>query len=290
MRLTNNVMYSNLKRNLSNNLRSLAEMQDRLTSQRMIRKPSDDPAGTVESLRLASRLRECKQYQSNVQDAVSWLESTDDTLNHLTEILNRAHELTVYAANGTLSREDRSAIADEVQQIIGEVETIANATQGDRYLFGGTNTQQKPYDGGAWNSNTQKIYYEIGAGVTLPVNITAQEVFLEKDLLGTLQSIYDHMVGSDLTSLSGSDLENLQENIDQVLSCRAQAGARLNRLEMATERLQDQELNFMTLQTEVDGLDMALAVVDLKNQESVYQASLAVGARVIMPTLVDFLS
>lgn len=291
MRITNNVLINNLKRSLGNNLRSLDLYQNRLSTGKMINKPSDDPVGIVDSLRIRNKLSENKQFQSNTGDAQSWLESTDEALGSLTDVLNRVYELTIYSANGSLEEQERKALSEEVSQLIEEAGSIADTTHGGRYIFGGSNTLHKPYENGAWtNANTDKIEYEISTGVTIPINITAQEVFIDRDMLGTLEAICSHMQTGDTQSLSGADLEKLQANIDRVLSCRAQAGARVNRLEMTAERLLEQEVNFTKLQSSVEDIDVAEILLKLKNQQSVYESSLSVGARIIMPTLMDFLN
>jgi len=291
VRVTNNVLINNLKRNLGNNLRSLDLYQNQLSTGKLINKPSDDPVGIVDSLRLRNKLNENKQFQSNTSDAQSWLESTNDALGSLTDVLNRVYELTIYSANGTFEDQERKALSDEIGQLIEEVGSIANSTHGGRYIFGGSNTLNKPYESGAWtNANTDSIKYEISVGVTIPINITAQDVFIDNDMIGTLQEIYNHMQSGDTLSLSSTDLGKLQTNIDQVLSCLAQVGARVNRLEMTNERLLEQEVNFTKLQSSVEDIDIAKTLLQLKNQESVYQSSLSVGAHIIMPTLMDFLN
>jgi len=290
MRVTNSMLINNLKRNLSRNIGQMEKTQNMMASGKRISKPSDDPVGIVESLRLSTRLRENAQYQENVKDAVSLLSTTDTVLGSLGSAINRAYEQTVYGANGTMTHEERQALRDEILQIIEEVKSIANTSHGDKYIFGGSNTTRPPYDDTTlWSDNPNRVYYEIGKGIVMPVNITAQEVFKDKDLLGTLESVAAHLDTDDVAELSGNDLDLLKENLEQVLSCRAQVGARLNRLEMTQNRLLDQELNFSNLQAEVDGIDPAEVIIDLQNRENIYEASLAIGAKVIVPSLVDFL-
>ena len=289
MRITNNVLVNNLKNNLSRNIRNMERAQNQLASGMRISRPSEDPTGIVESMRLASRLGENRIFQENVKDASSWLATTDEALDSLTIALRRAYELTMQGANGTLSLEDRETVCAEVKQIMEEVGVIANSTHGDRYIFGGTNTKQKTYDGGAWQHNQESIKYEVGVGVVLPINLTAEEVFVQADVMGTLRNITDHLEADDAVSLGNADIEAIQGAIDQVLACRAKVGASVNRTEMMQARLEEQEINYVNLQAEVDGVDPAQVIMELKNQENVYRASLAVGARVIMPTLVDFL-
>jgi len=294
MRMTNNILVNNLKSNISKNMYRMSKLDNMLSTGRRINKPSDDPTGIVDSLRLSSRLRETAIYQQNTSDAKSWLESTDSSLGSLNGILNRIYELSVKSANGTLSHEDRATIKAEVSQLQNEVITIANATHGDRYLFGGKNTTEAPYLNGAWNPNLSnaEIKYEIGVGITVPVNVTAEDVFqagTPQDLLGTIQQIIDDIAADDTTRLGGIDLDNLKQNIDTVLGARAQIGARVNRLEMSQERLTELTINLTSLKEDVEGIDPAKVILDMKNQENVYQAALAVGARAIQPTLMDFL-
>jgi flagellar hook-associated protein 3 FlgL len=84
-----------------------------------------------------------------------------------------------------------------------------------------------------------------------------------------------------------SDMDTL---MNKVLSIRADAGARMNRAELTLNRLDSDELNFTNLMSQNEDVNMAEVIMNLKNEENVYNASLAGGARIIMPTLVDFLT
>lgn len=273
----------------------MEKYQMQLATGRRINKPSDDPTGLVDSMRIRTRLNENVQYQANIDDATAWLNTTDEALNSLTNIMNRVYELGVAAANGTNTPEDREIYSQEVGQLIDEVKNIANTTFGDKQLFGGNNTTEIPFDkeNNQWNANDKPIVYEIGVGIEFTVNTTAKEVFQyddpEKDLLKTLQGVYDNMVNDRGKEISNVDLDKLKENIDNVLSSRAKIGARVNRLEMTSNRMKDQEINYTKLQAEVESADPAEVIMQLKTQENVYRSALSVGARIIQPTLMDFL-
>lgn len=295
MRITNNVMVNNLRRNLYTNLHNMEKYQMQLATGRKINKPSDDPSGLVDSMRIRTRLNENIQYQANIDDATAWLNTTDEALGSLTNIMNRVYELSVAAANGTNSPEDRKVHAQEVEQLIDEVKNIANISFGDKHIFGGNNTTEIPFDKGnnQWNANDKPIVYEIGVGIEFSVNTTAKEVFQyddpDKDLFKNLQGVYENMVNDKGEEISNVDLDKLKENIDQILASRAKIGARVNRLEMASNRMKDQELNYTKLQGEVESADPAEVIMNLKIQENVYRCALSVGARIIQPTLMDFL-
>ena len=77
MRMTNGILVNTVKRNISRNLYQLGKYDNQLATYKRINKPSDDPVGLVDVLRLSSRLQENAQFQANAADARSWLESTD---------------------------------------------------------------------------------------------------------------------------------------------------------------------------------------------------------------------
>jgi len=287
MRITNNILINNLKSNMRTNIRNLEKYQTQLATGLRINKPSDDPVGLIDVLRLSSRLRDNEQYKSNVDDALSWLTTTDSSLDVLTSNLNRVYELAVYGATGTLTDDDRNALSAEIKRIRAQVIDIINSTHGDRYIFGGTNTRQEPYDGASWNDNTDVINYEISMNVKMEINLTAQEVFKENDMLGMLDNIILHLE-NDASALNG-DLDDIKYNLDKVLACRAEVGARMNHLEFTKQRLLEQQENYTAVLSEKGDIDPAQVIMDLKNQENVYSSALAVGARIIMPTLMDFL-
>ena len=87
----------------------------------------------------------------------------------------------------------------------------------------------------------------------------------------------------------GEMLGFLDEDLNNVLRVRSDIGARQNRLELTSNRLSADITNFTNLMSKNEDADMTKVIMDLQNEENVYKASLAGGARIIMPTLMDFL-
>ncbi len=297
--MTNGILVNTVKRNISRNLYQLGKYDNQLATYKRINKPSDDPVGLVDVLRLSSRLQENAQFQANAADARSWLESTDSALSSVNEILKRIYELTVQSVNGTLEAEDRQKTVLEIEELRHELVNIANTTYGDRYIFGGKDTKTKVFDEAAdsWNpqifTGNHTIVYEVGVGVTIPVNVTAQEAFgagTANDILANIQGLIDDMKNNDVDALGTTWIAQLQQNMETILSCRAQVGARINRLEMTLDRLEEMETNFTALKSNVEDIDVAKVILDMKNQENIYRMALSVGARIIQPSLMDFLN
>lgn len=290
MRVTNQMMSNNLLRNMYTNLRGLERAQDRLASGREVRRPSDDPVRVVNALGLRAGLGETVQYQNNIESALSWLEVTEGALAGAIEVLQRARDLAVQGATETLPQESRNALAQEVTQLKDQLGMIANTVYGDRYIFGGTKTHVPPYDNGSWQGNEKDIRFEIATGVKMPVNTPGKELFGDDTSPGAIKVLTD--LARDLEtagSAISAKIGEIDKVLDKFIATRGEIGAKVNRLEMSLTRLEQTEFEQTDLLSRAEDADIAQAIMDLKNQENAYRVTLAAGARIIMPTLIDFL-
>ena len=175
MRITNGMLITNMMRNYNKNMKDLAKLQEHLASGKKILRPSDDPVAISRSLKLKADLAYNKQYVSNTDNALSWLESTELALKDLGDVLQRVREMAVKAGSGSLSLEDRAAIADEIQQLQNHVVQLGNATYADRYIFAGYKTDQPAFaeQGNqlVYQGDNGKIAYETGVGSRIDVNV-----------------------------------------------------------------------------------------------------------------------
>ena len=293
MRITQSMIIENFNRNLAQNLKRLADINDNISAQRRIRRPSDDPVGAAMALKIRRQLSAIEQYNSNAKDALTWLKDTETALTNAGNILQRLSELTVQAANGTLTAEERQKILYEVRELKDQLLQEANSTSVNRYIFGGYITDKPPFyvdeDTGKIEHNNPvgTIEYNLGHSERIPVNMIGSEVF--EDIFNAVEDL-DNALDKDLADeISGNILENIKKSLDTILKYRAQIGARSNRLEATVARLDADEIDSLDLLNSVEGIDLAKMITELKMEESIYRASLAVGARIIQPTLVDFL-
>ncbi|HKM43380.1 MAG TPA: flagellar hook-associated protein FlgL, partial [Limnochordia bacterium] len=146
MRITNRVMNNNLLLNLNRGLTRLDRINNQLGSKKQINVPSDDPvkAGTI--LRTSTSIREVDQYRRNIDSAESWLDASDIVMKDVLAVIHRAKELGLRGASSHLDDTARQALADEVEQLHGNLLQLANSTHGGRYLFAGQYTQNKPFE------------------------------------------------------------------------------------------------------------------------------------------------
>ena len=145
MRITQSMINENFTRNLMRNLKRLGDTNDMISSRKKIRRPSDDPVGTAMAMKLRRQLVAVQQYNSNAQDALTWMKNTEAAFSNTGDILHRLSELTVQAANAPLSSDERQKILDEVVELKNQIYQEANSTSVDRYIFSGYSTNKPPF-------------------------------------------------------------------------------------------------------------------------------------------------
>ena len=306
-RITQNMTSDALLRNLNDLTDRMGATQESISSGKQINKPSDDPLGTQRDLGLRSTLEGVQQQQRNVDQASGWLNSTDSALGSIGDVINRVRELTVQGASDSLGDQQRSAIALEIDQLIDSVKDSANATFQGSYVFGGTKTTTAPYTNvpnpgppptpnDTYQGDNGTVARTIGPGISVQVNTDISQLLGsgggDGKLIDTLRQI-----ASDLRSgtsagydrLRNGDLKSLMDNQDALNQARATVGATESRLTQAKSRLSDVEMTTTKLLSDTEDTDLSKAILDLTNQQNVYQAALRSGASIIQPSLLDFL-
>ena len=294
LRVTQGMMNTQLLRNISNHMKRMSELQNQLSSGRRINAPSDDPVGITFALRYRTELAANEQYQENADAALSQLDYVDTLLDQVNQVLQRVRELAVKGANGTNPQDALDAISAEVEELYQQLVDIGNSKLNGKYVFNGQLTDVKPYpeqNASAVSTDDRAIQYEVGAGLHIPVNVTGNEVFGTPGEADNIFKIMEQMI-TDLAAGDhgkiGDALELIDQRISKVLDARATIGARTNRIELVSGRLEDIGINLQTLQSKIEDADMAEVITNLKMAENVYQAALSTGAMLIRPSLVDF--
>ncbi|OZI10888.1 flagellar hook-associated protein FlgL [Bacillaceae bacterium SAS-127] len=292
MRVTQSMLSNNMLRHLSNSYGRLGKFQDQMNTGKKITKPSDDPIIAMKGMSYRTTVLEVEQYKRNFGEAYNWVENTDAALDQATQALHRIRELTVQASNDSYEEGQRESIEKEIKQLTEHLEEIANTKFGDKYLFNGTDTLNKPVDASTSpptvsdNSNAVKI--ELSKGVVIQVNANPKEVFTE-DFFTDLKALSDDLTSGKTGDELDGYLSKLDTHMDAVTFERAKMGASLNRIELMEKRVDEQEIIAKRIMSENEDADMEVVITELKTQEVLHRAALGVGSRIIQPTLMDFL-
>lgn len=301
MRITNNTLTGNYLRNLTRNLKEMQKYQNQLSSGKEVNKPSDNPMLVSKIMNLDNTIRENEQFKKNIDDSLGWTQTADGSLSEVSATLLRARDLIVYGANGTLSDTDRLALKAEVDVLSEQLNQVLNTNFDGRFIFGGKETTKPPFqmeDGvmtymGSEDDLTRKIAPQVALTImtngskitTLPPGNTA----VNGNLGELMSKVSAALESGDMTALSGDLLGDMDKHIDNVIRVRSKMGATHNRLEAAADRNSSENLNMTELLSKSEDIDLAEKMMQFSVMSTVYQASLATGAKILQPSLLDYI-
>ena len=293
MRITNNMLSQNLLRNLETAQGRMDQLQNQVSSTHRINRPSDDPVGIQNAMRLKGNISSVEQWKSNADEGLSYMNTTDSTLGEITLMLQRVKELAVQGANGPTGAVGRGAIADEVAQISDHLKTLANTQVGSRYIFSGTTTDKKliESDGSfSTQTNDSPVNFEVGNNLSLNISVSGKTLFGDatSGMFKTLTDLKDALTANDSVGINKA-LGDIETDSDNVLTIRTGLGARTNRMTALSEQLDYTSGNLHDNLSSIQDADMATSITDFTDASNVYKAALSVGAKIIQPSLVDFM-
>lgn len=305
MRVTQSMLSSNMLRNLNTSYSKMSKYQNMLDSGKVITRPSDDPVVAVKGMGYRIDLDKSQQYQRNLREANTWLDTTDEALDQVGGALKRVKELIVQAANDTNTADDRQKISAEMQQIKEQLRDIANTKVGENYIFSGTHTNQPLYTDKTGPQNpaittggNKPIEINVFDGISMNINTQGADLFENIDgfMTHVTTLLESGATGPEIGNALGLEVTNGANKIpgldgiyENALTVRADVGARQNRVEMMENRLSLQEINVTKQLSKNEDTDYAKTITDMVTQESIHQAALSVGAKIIQQTLVDFI-
>jgi flagellar hook-associated protein 3 FlgL len=137
-RITSQMLMQSAQANLQLSMSTLAKLQSQGGTQKAISKPSDDPAGAGESMRIRADQRALTQYGTNIGDGLAWLGTADDALSSATDVMHTVRDLVVQGANsGSLNPAAREAIATQLDSLKASLLATANTQYAGRSIFAG---------------------------------------------------------------------------------------------------------------------------------------------------------
>ncbi|AGA70320.1 flagellar hook-associated protein 3 [Desulfitobacterium dichloroeliminans LMG P-21439] len=300
MRVTNNMLSNNLLRNLNSAQGQMEKLQNQMGSGRRITRPSDDPVGIENALRYKSSISHMEQWKNNAKEGTSYLDTVDETLGEMTLMIQRAKELALQGANGTNTIGDQKKMAIEIKQIKEQLMQFANTRVGTKYVFGGT-ANEEPYPPGAipgvtqWAGSDDVMKFQVGSNLSIDVSVNGRKLFgvdpLDTTQIGMFKILEDLSLALETSDQAGiqASISALENQSDSIIDFRAELGARQNRMDSIVSQLDATASNLSNSLANVLYVDMAEALIDFKTTENVYQAALSVGAKIIQPSLVDFM-
>lgn len=296
-RITQRSVSATMMSGLQSNLSRLQKLQEQLSSGKQVSRPSDSPVKTVEAMQFRSGIRRTEQHIRNADDGLARLGATDAALTDSLNLTHRARELVLQGMNDSVNAQGREALATELATLRDSLLGVANTRYLDRPIFGGNSLAPDAYDAmGAYQGDGGAVVRTVAPGTTVDANVTGPEVFGADGDPSQLFAVLNTLVGAlrdpdpaaRHAALTGG-LVNLDNAVDRMITSLGQVGARFNRVETMRGAAEGQLIGLTDNLAEVESIDLPKTIVDLQMQEVAYKAALGATARVVQPSLLDFL-
>ncbi|MCK5094334.1 MAG: flagellin [Spirochaetes bacterium] len=243
----------------------------KLSSGERITRAGDDASGLAVSEKMRSQIRGLKQAARNIENAVSFIQTTEGYLQEDQDILHRIRELSVQAANGIYTPEDRMQIQVEVSQLVDEVDRVASHAQFNGYNML-TGSFANPAAGG---TPTASMWFHVGANMDQR----------ERAYIGTMTSEAlalkpeGRSISLSTPGVANAAIGIVDEALQRVSSLRADLGAYQNRFEMAVRGVLVGAENMQAAESLIRDTDMAAQMVEFVKNTILVQSGTAMLAQ-----------
>jgi flagellin len=260
-------MFANRQLGINND--ALLGNIEKLSSGEKINRAGDDASGLAVSEKMRSQIRGLNQANRNVNNGISFIQTTEGYLQETTDILQRIRELSVQSANGIYTDEDRMQIQVEVSQLVAEVDRIASQAQ-----FNGMNMLTGRF---AENSVSGQIM-QFHVGANMDQRVSAFVGTMSAEALG-LRSATDEQLSISTPDSANVAIGTIDNALKLVNKQRADLGAYQNRLETASKGIAIAAENTQSAESVIRDTDMASAMVEYTKNSILTQASTAMLAQ-----------
>jgi flagellar hook-associated protein 3 FlgL len=287
MRISAKIMADNIKANLAKQSTQLMKTQLKLASGKRINRPSDDHIGIGKVLGYRSTLGTIGQYRENITDAQTRVKYTETILGQINDFLREAK--CIASNPGT---EDKTPIAEAIKDIRDQTLGLANGKYGKNYLFSGHLSDTPAFDSTtyAYNGDGGAHRVSIGEGVTVELEADGSQMFIESgdNLFQVLDDLEAALTADDPVAIRAA-VDPLERIGDRIQIARSGLASDYRRLDATNDYWASFGNSVETMRSDVEDADIAQTAIDMQVQQTAYEVLLATSARIIQPTLVDFL-
>ncbi|MBL0938533.1 MAG: hypothetical protein IBJ03_06550 [Gemmatimonadaceae bacterium] len=302
MRVSNNIITRTSQLRLQQGLQGINRVRDDIATGIRIRRMSDDATAGGEVVRIGSSMRALTQFRRNAQSGIARATAEEAVLDQYSNVLTRASELSITAANGTSDNQARQIVKAEVDQMLSLAVRLGNTRFGDEYLFGGNRGMEKPFTepppatgsfsalqlSGSPVDPTGNITLEIGDNKFVTPTHNGKEVFLDTDGLDALRELSDALGANDLARIAAATTR-LNSAVSDVQSLVGTQGARINEMEDALVNIEATEFNLKAFRSDLRDTEVDKAMVELVGKQTLYQAAMSATSRILGLSLSNYL-
>ncbi|TVR16528.1 MAG: flagellar hook-associated protein 3 [Planctomycetota bacterium] len=287
--LSRNVLLSNQR-----NLADTARLQQQLASGKRIQNMSDDPISGRRALIFRVQHFELGRYQENIAKTLSFQQSTDTVFSRMTEIADEAKSLALRGVNASEDAQSRAVLARSMDGLLDRMMDLGNTVHDGRYIFSGAAVLTQPFvrdaDGAVrYQGDLDDFEVSISQTTRVAVNLNGHALFKQEvDVFAAISRIREALDDNDPQRVEEllDDLDALQRHLS---GKQGELGSRIQRVELTRSQIDFALVNISELLSIEEDVDLAETISKLQVAETTLEAGLNAGARVLRPTLLDFL-
>jgi flagellar hook-associated protein 3 FlgL len=284
MRVTDGMRHTDSLRSLSRLNSRYADASSRALTGRRVDLPSSDPSAAAELVRNRAAQQRNEDGKTAASFARADLESAEGALAEAGDVFQRAHELAMQGANGSLGADQRRDLAIEVGHLKVQLVALANTKGTNGFLFGGTQVNTTPFaDDGTFAGNDNQRLVDLGMGAPMAGSVSGAQAFTAsggRDVFADLDALEAALTNNDQAGVSAT-LSNIETSRKQVMAVQADAGLKLERLS-TTESVMDRvSLALAKQDEEIGGADPYEAYSDMVNLGQSLEQAVAVTKRML---------
>ncbi|MFP2237674.1 flagellar hook-associated protein FlgL [Pseudescherichia vulneris] len=300
MRISTLMMYQQTMGGITNSQSSWLKYGEQMSTGLRVNRPSDDPISASQAVVLSQAQSQTAQFASARSFATQRISQEENTLSSVTSAIQAAQEKIVYAGNGTLSDDDRSSLATDLQGIRDQLMNLANSQDGNgRYMFAGYKTSTAPFDAstGTYAGGASNVEQQVDSSRTMVIGHTGDKIFdtitnnAVKEPDGkpsetNLFTMLDTAIAALKTPVAGDDAaqetaqaaidktnRGLRNSLNNVLSVRAEVGTQLNELDKLDALGDDRKLSQTQQMSDLVNVDWNSTISNYTMQQAALQAS-----------------
>lgn len=294
MRITQKSMFASFMRDVNKNRGEMAQIQSDLSSGREVRRPSQDPVSFQSSRIIEGNIEKNNQFQSNINSGLRQGRLAQEAMDGVIDALIQVKDIMVKGASDSVGESEREAMADEISGIRNQIVDSLNAQYGDRYLFAGTNSGEKPFEvtaGVVTNNSNDKAPHIVAAdGVEIDISITGQEMADTDagDMFDIIGNIEDALRNNDDQALNGL-LPDSDEAIEHVTNLTSKLGDNINRMDFMFEQYESTKITQESDVSELVDTNYAEAFSRLQRNQVAYESAMAAHSKMFKNVLLNYI-
>ncbi|MEG1210897.1 MAG: flagellar hook-associated protein FlgL [Leclercia sp.] len=300
MRISTQMMYQQNMRGITDSQSKWLEYGEQMSTGKRVNRPSDDPIAASQAVVISQSQAQNSQYTLARSFATQKVSLEENVLGQVTTAIQSAQEKIVYAGNGTLSDNDRSSLATDLQGIRDQLVNLANSTDGNgRYIFAGYKTDAAAFDPatGTYAGGSTPISQQVDSARTMQISHTGNQVFEsftsnaapepdgsapEKNMFKILDNVIaalktpvegDQAQADQVTAEIDKANRGMRNSLDNVLTVRADLGTKLTELSSLDSLGSDRALGLTQQMSDLVDVDWNAAISSYTMQQAALQAS-----------------